>query len=225
MQDVTALDQDYETDADPAAAFEALRREVAQLHRAIERLSSGPPDYSPTLSEMAKRLTAIEAQPALQSTSAEVAEQMRRAQDKAYGEAKASLNIFLGQMKEGAQLLNGLVTNKRDRRQQTRQLLLTAAGSAFIAVILWLLVSGPVIRALGERWGWPEMIAAATMNMGRGAAGGKLLQGAAPIAWGNAMLGKELVETNSDSINACRKQAAGTGKPQKCLIKVAPPQN
>ena len=76
-------------------AFEALRAEVAALRRGIELVyrrsqeAAGPavagPDYSPTLGAIAKELTAVTARleameraPALATTSAQQAAELRR---------------------------------------------------------------------------------------------------------------------------------------------------
>ena len=61
--------EDHEAlDGDPAAAFDALRAEVAQLRAALEGLPTTAPDYSPTLADIAESLEVMEEHPALRLT-------------------------------------------------------------------------------------------------------------------------------------------------------------
>ncbi len=69
--------EDRETlDGGPAAAFEALRAEVAPLRAALEGLPTTAPDYSPTLA-------VIDAHPALRLTREDLAFQVRQASEAA----------------------------------------------------------------------------------------------------------------------------------------------
>lgn len=63
------MDEDHEAlGDDPAAAFEALRAEVAALRASLDGDGRAAPDYAPTLGKMAAALAKIEAHPALQLT-------------------------------------------------------------------------------------------------------------------------------------------------------------
>jgi hypothetical protein len=76
--------EDRETlDGGPAAAFEALRAEVAQLRAALEGLLTTAPDYSPTLADIAQSLAVIAAHPALRLTPEDLAFQVRQASEAA----------------------------------------------------------------------------------------------------------------------------------------------
>ena len=77
--------------ADPAAAFEALRAEVAQLRAALEGLPTTAPDYSPTLADIAESLAVIEARPALRPTPEDLTFQVRQAAEAAQQQGRREL--------------------------------------------------------------------------------------------------------------------------------------
>ena len=89
------MDEDHEAlGDDPAAAFEALRAEVAAL-RASFGDGRAAPDYAPTLGKMAASLAKIEAHPAIQLTPDAFAYQVRQARDAAQQQVSRDMSAAI----------------------------------------------------------------------------------------------------------------------------------
>ena len=91
------MDEDHEAlGDDPAAAFEALRAEVAALRASLgEGAGRVAPDYAPTLGKMAATLAKIEAHPALQLTPEAFAYQVRQARDAAQQQGSRDMSAAI----------------------------------------------------------------------------------------------------------------------------------
>ncbi len=76
--------------------------------------------------------------------------------------------------------------------------------------LIWVLVSGPIARALPARWHVPEKLAAATLRLDRGEAGVRLMQSADPQRWARVVEGSELERENHAALDDCRKMAVRT---------------
>ena len=89
------MDEDHEAlGDDPAAAFEALRAEVAALRTSLGD-GRAAPDYAPTLGKMAAALAKIEAHPALQLTPEAFAYQVRQARDVAQQQGSRDMSAAI----------------------------------------------------------------------------------------------------------------------------------
>jgi len=217
------MDEDYAASADdPAAAFEALRAEVAGVRADLRGLSGPVPDYSATLEQIFLRLDAIEAHPAIRATPQAYAAEMRAAVQGVKNVSKEAFDAAIQQMKGAAADIERLAGLVRNRRRQTVWLVSTGALSAVVGVALWLVCSGPVARALPAGLAVPETMAAATMGMDRWHAGQRLLQSVNPNRWQATVDADTLVLANAEAVAACRQKAAQTGKVQRCVITVAP---
>jgi len=216
------MDEDYAAQGDPAAAFEALRAEVAGVRADLRGLSGPGPDYSATLEQIFLRLDAIEAHPSLRRPPENYTRDMRDAVEGVRDLSQKGFNAAVQQMKAAAASIENLAGNVRDRQRQTVWLVSTGALSAVVGVALWLVCSGPIARALPAGLAVPEKMAAATMGLDRWHAGQRLLQSVNPDRWRTTVDADTLVRANADAVAACRQKAMQTGKAQRCVITVAP---
>ena len=197
------MDEDHEAlGDDPAAAFEALRAEVAAL-RASLGAGDGrtAPDYAPTLGKMAATLAKIEAHPALQLTPEAFAYQVRQARDAAQQRAGRDMSAAIQRMDAAGAGLERLAERQRTGRDQVRQVAIMTAVGAVAGVIVWVGLSGPIARALPMAWGVPERMAAATLRLDRWEAGARLMENANPQEWARM-------------VAASQASDEGTGAPQ-----------
>jgi hypothetical protein len=211
--------EDHETlDGDPAAAFDALRAEVAQLRAALEGLTSTAPDYSPTLADIAESLEAMEEHPALRLTPESFAAQVREASEGARRLAQRELTDTLQQLRRAADDMNGIVEGHRTRQAQNYWLVVMAGAGAVVGVIVWVGFSGPVARALPAGWSVPEKMAAATLKLDRWDAGARLMQSDNPQGWAQVAVGAKLERENRPALEDCWRAAIRTGKAQRCIL-------
>lgn len=215
--------EDHETlGADPAAAFEALRAEVAQLRTALEGLPTTAPDYSPTLAAIAQSLAAMEAHPALRLTPQDLAAQVRQASEAAQQQGRRELANAVQRVDAAGADLERLAERQRTGREQVRQVAIMTAVGAVAGVIVWVCFSGPIARALPASWSVPERMAAATLRLDRWEAGARLMISASPGGWAGMARGAEMERVNRDALEACRRDAARLGKATACTLRVAP---
>jgi hypothetical protein len=179
------MDEDHEAlGDDPAAAFEALRAEVAALRASLgDGDGRGAPDYAPTLGKMAATLAKIEAHPALQLTPEAFAYQVRQARDAAQQQAGRDMSAAIQRVDAAGAGLERLAERQRTGREQVRQVAIMTAVGAVAGVIVWVGFSGPIARALPASWSVPERMAAATLRLDRWEAGARLMQNANPQGW------------------------------------------
>ena len=214
--------EDHETlDGDPAAAFDALRAEVAQLRTALEGLTTTAPDYSPTLADIAESLEAMEEHPALRLTPESFAAQVREGSESARRLAQRELSDTLQQVRWAADNMKEILEGHRTRRVQNYWLAGMAGAGAAFGVIVWVGFSGPVARALPASWGVPEKMAAATLNVDRWDAGERLMQSDSPQGWAQVTEGAKLERENRPALEDCWRAATRTGKAQRCNVIVA----
>jgi hypothetical protein len=201
---------------DPAAAFEALRAEVAQVRAALEGRPTTATDYSPTLAAIAQSLAAMEAHPALRLTPDALASQVRQASEAAQQQGRRELANAVQRVDAAGADLERLAERQRTGREQVRQVAIMTAVGAVAGVIVWVCFSGPVARALPAGWSMPERMAAATLRLDRWAAGARLMQNANPQGWARILEASEIERANSAGLDDCRKGAVRTGKTQRC---------
>jgi hypothetical protein len=180
------IDEDHEAlGDDPAAAFEALRAEIAALPAKLRADWEGraAPDYAPTLGKMAAALDKIEAHPALQLTPEAFAYQVRQARDAAQQQGSRDMSAAIQRVDAAGAGLERLAERQRTGREQVRQIAIMTAVGAVAGVVVWVGFSGPIARALPESWSVPERMAAATLRLDRWEAGARLMQNANPQGW------------------------------------------
>jgi hypothetical protein len=207
---------------DPAAAFEALRAEVAQVLAALEGRPIMATDYSPTLAAIAQSLAAMEAHPALRLTPEALASQVRQASEAAQQQGRRELANAVQRVDAAGADLERLAERQRTGREQVRQVAIMTAVGAVAGVIVWVCFSGPIARALPASWSVPERMAAATLRLDRWEAGVQILRTANARAWDGLVATSRLEQTNRDRLEICRKAVLKTGKSQSCQITLDP---
>jgi hypothetical protein len=218
------MDEDHEAlGDDPAAAFEALRAEVAALRTSLGGGDGrASPDYAPTLGKMAASLAKIEAHPALQLTPEAFAYQVRQARDAAQQQGSRDMSAAIQRVDAAGAGLERMAERQRTGREQLRQVAIMTAVGAVAGVIVWVCLSGPIARALPAGWSVPEKMAAATLRMDRWSAGAQMMASADPSSWKAVMDATRLVRANTDVVTACRQKAVRSGKAQPCVLRLDP---
>jgi hypothetical protein len=217
------MDEDQEDlAADPAAAFEALRAEVATLGVRIEAAAdrSAAPDYAPTLGKMADALAKIEAHPALQLTPEAFAYQVRQAREAVQQQRGRELANAVQRVDSAGAELERLAVRQRTGHDQVRQAAIMTAVGAVAGVIVWVCLSGPIARALPATWAIPEKMAAATMGKDRWRAGALMMSSVDPAGWNETVFAANLARSNQKALAACRSRAQKPGAPIRCALEV-----
>jgi hypothetical protein len=190
------MDEDNEAlGTDPAAAFEALRAEVAALGASLDGEGRAVSDYAPTLGQMAAALAKIEAHPALKLTPEAFAYQVTQACAGAQQQGSRDLSAAIAQVDGVAAELARLAVHHRAGREQNRWLAIVAGIGAVFGVVIWLGLSGPIARALPAGWAVPERMAAATVGTDRWHAGAQMMASADPVGWNETVFAANLVGT------------------------------
>lgn len=220
-------EDDEDLGADPAAAFEALRAEVAGLRAGLEQGRGGPatPDYAPTLGKIAATLAAIEVHPALALTPEAFAYQVRQAREVAQQQGGRELANAVQRVDAAGAELERLAERQRTGREQVRQVAIMTAVGAVAGAIVWMCFSGPIARALPASWNVPERMAAATLRLDPWEAGARIMRTADPDSWNGLAAASSLWRDNADALGDCTKLAARSGKPQRCAVTVKPHQD
>lgn len=210
------MDEDHEAlGDDPAAAFEALRAEVAALRASLgEGDGRAAADYAPTLGKMAASLAKIEAHPALQLTPEAFAYQVRQARDAAQQQGSRDMSAAIQRVDAAGAGLERLAERQRTGRKQVRQVAIMTAVGAVVGVFLWVSFSGPIARALPASWSVPERMAAATLRLDRWGAGARLMQNANPHGWAQLVEASRALDRNRES-GAAQAPSAKSGRRSK----------
>jgi hypothetical protein len=217
------MDEDHEAlGADPAAAFEALRAEVAALRTSFGD-GRAAPDYAPTLGKMAATLAKIEAHPALQLTPDAFAYQVRQARDATQQQGSRDMSAAIQRVDAAGAGLERLAEQQRTGREQVRQIVIMTAVGAVVGIIIWVCLSGPIARALPAGWSVPERMAAATLRLDRWQAGARLMQNASPQGWARVAEASNLEGDNQAVLDECREAARKTNRAQRCVLNLKPP--
>jgi hypothetical protein len=179
--------------ADAAAAFEALRREVALLNVAVAGLAaerSPVPDYSETLGEIAKgvsvavgRLGRLLASPAFVQSPADLARQIAAAGDEARRQDRAAVREAQEALLRSARDLDGWIDRARLASLQNWRLVQAAAIGVVAGAILWASVPTMIVNAAPAAWAWPEKRAAHILRRDMWSAGERLQAEADPKRW------------------------------------------
>jgi hypothetical protein len=183
-----------EDGADAAAAFEALRAEVAALRRGVELVyrqgsqkdqeAAAPVDYSPTLGVIAKglqgiegRLAVIEGKPGLELTPARFEAEIRTAGHWAGEQGVSAVRMASSALAEARRELDGVLAGAREAREQRLWVGTAAVLGLMVGALLWLLA------AMLLPWGMGTWLAATLMGGGQWEAGQTLMREANPTSW------------------------------------------
>lgn len=174
--------------ADAAAAFEALRREVALLNVAVAGLAAERvpmPDYSETLGEIAKgvsvavgRLGKVMSGPAFALSPADLARQIAVAGDEARRQDRATVHQAQEALQRSARDLEGWIDRARLASVQNWRLTQMGAVGILAGSLLGIALPGIVARSAPPLWLWPERMAAHTLRLDLRSAGDRMLQAA-----------------------------------------------
>ena len=145
------------TDSSPAEAFEALRREVALLRRALEGLAAeqkAQPDYSGVLAGIGARireqnatLGAMAKTPALQLTPEAMGQQLLRASERARAEDARLLSHAQNRMTAAVRQIEAALATARTARAQQR----AVKRYAMLGVVIGL-IFGVAGAAISVEW-------------------------------------------------------------------------
>lgn len=199
--------------ADAAAAFEALRREVALLNVAVAGLAAyraPAPDYSETLGEIAKgvsvavgRLGKVMTSPAFALSPADLAREIAAAGEEARRQDRAAVREAQEALSRSARDLDGWIDRARLASLQNWRLVQAASAGAFAGVLLGVLLPGAVARSAPEKWAWPERLAAHVLRRDLWAAGDRLLETADVRRWQSRLDAEAFVVQNRNAPSQC----------------------
>lgn len=199
--------------ADAAAAFEALRREVALLNVAVAGLAAeraSAPDYTETLGEIAKgvsvaisRLGKVMTSPGLATGPAEMARQIAVAAEDARRQDKALLQQAREALQQATRDLRGWIEGARLANIQKRRMLQFAAAGLLFGTLLGIWAPNAIAHAAPGHWAWPERLAVRALGREPWAAGERLLA-VAPQRWKSL---HERLEAYPSGSTACARDA------------------
>lgn len=227
-------DDDHEPDA-AVEAFENVRGELALLRRAVERLAAeraeAPeiPDYSETLGQMAKAITATTARVDVLAKAAKdglapryVVDRIVEAGSRARVEDQRTIATARKSLEEVTRELLGFVASARIGREQNRRLIWAAIGGVLLGMIMWAVLPGFVAREVAfPEWQWPEKMAAHTLGLSIWEGGARMMQTASPQAFADIAAGNRIVTANRQVMEACQRRADRARAAVSCTIKVS----
>lgn len=226
------LDVSEQEANDPASkAFAKLRREVAMMRLAMEKLADEPakieiPDYAETLDDMAAQiketsdgLALLAKQPALAISPQNLAKSMAAAGAEARKQEQAALNQATTTFVTLANQLIGFVASARKDQEQIKWLLWTAAGSAILGALLWIALAFIANSLAPQSWHWPEKTAASALGRDMWSAGERLQAVADP----KRLEVRTVMEgATRDSITACLQSITNARRTVQCSLTFTP---
>lgn len=232
-------DEDDQTGADAAEAFEAMRGELALLRRAVEGLATERgaidiPDYTETLGRMQRGVDAtaeriavindvIARSPALALTPEQMAQRIAAAGNAARREDQAALAKAGEEKARVMAELRAIAGSAWTRADQKNRQLWFGLGGVAAGILAWMILPGLVAREIAPAsWQWPERMAARTLDLPRWEAGQRMMQSASPTAFRAIVGADKIVTANREAIEGCSKAAARRRETVRCTIRVAP---
>lgn len=135
-------------DADAIDAFEGLREEMSLMVAAVKGLTAAKekiPDYAPTLREIIrflddidKRLSSVEAKPAMMLTPAVMADEFGKRAVEVRAEDRQAINSAREALAQSLGHAEGLIKKGRSTEEQQWWVTWAATGGALIATFLTL---------------------------------------------------------------------------------------
>ncbi|MEZ5679686.1 MAG: DUF6118 family protein [Erythrobacter sp.] len=227
-----------DTAGDPAAeAFARLEGELALMRRAVQHLAAERadiviPDYGPTLTDMAKRMGAIDGSlksmaghPAMQMTPDSIGNRIAAAAESARRSDHDRISQARSDLHHASQEMRSVTAHARTAAEQRQQLYQVAGGALLAGLLLWSFLPGTIARTMPERWHWPERMAARMVGASsRWDAGARLMQSDSPEAWNALVQAADIQRDNRDVLDACRKSAATSQQPVRCTVTIRSPR-
>lgn len=238
-----ALDLEPEPDPDPpvpdatgdaaAEAFARLEGELALMRRAVQHLAAERadiviPDYGTTLTDMAKRMSAISeglkgmaGHPAMQLTPDSIGNRIAAAAESARRTDHDRITQARDDLHHAAQAMRSVTAHARTAAEQRQQLFKGAGGALLAGILLWSFLPGTIARAMPDSWHWPERMAARMVGApSRWDAGARLMQSDSSEAWNALAQAADIQRDNRDAIDACRKSAASSRQSVRCTLRI-----
>lgn len=212
-------------------AFDLLRGEVTLLRRVVEGLLADPVKIPPEVSRqlraqsaklarLAEETKRLAESPALEVTPGVFAELVRRVANTATERFEAPWNKTLGDLKGVAAEFARYGERARSQDEQRGQLAWAVSGGAVTALAAWIALSGPIARALPERWSVAEHMAAATLDLNRWEAGQRLMGTSNQEAWKRWVWAFDLYAVNETAITRCAKRSGSKGAARRCEVEL-----
>lgn len=239
--DREGFEPEDDSPADPAQAFDALRRTIeiqgAQLGAEMTVIRKGveaafdqfekfqqPPDYGPDLGRMvqqltlvAERLEAVEQSPILRQGPEHYARALERSGDGLVRTAAQQLESESRDLQRMTRDLAGHVASARERCIQHRYLWGIGATGIVAGILLMLFLPTMLPGQLDTH------VAGFIMGQDRWNAGITLMQAADPNGWRGVVDASNLVRDNAEALRECAEAAHTVGEDQQCTITVATP--
>lgn len=203
-----------------ADAFEALRREVADLRDTLVALQAEPiagPDYGETLEAMAEHLntaattiTWLARRAALTLTPEEMARQIQAAGARVRTADQQMVRAATDRLSQAADQLRGWIDTARLARRQNWRLVQSALAGLAGGAVLGLTLPDIVAQAAPETWAWPEARAARALHRDPWAAGERLLSVADPKRWREIQTARRSVGQNRHVLRLKAKVELGS---------------
>lgn len=216
-----------------AAMEERLEGRMAVMaraleHIAIEKQSLEFPDYGPTLAKMNGYLATLAGQtktimeaPAMQLTPESMAERIDIAADAARATDKATIKKSLELHHQAHADQMRAVGAIRTKQKQRWQMFYCGGGAALAMSLLWLVYPGWAASIGPQSWLWPERVASRMLGEPTlWDAGIRLMRAGNPESWQAIVDAADLTHENRDTIAACKRAVAKTGKPIRCTISI-----
>jgi hypothetical protein len=226
------LDVSEQEANDPASKeFVKLRREVAMMRLAIEKLADEPakieiPDYTDTLDDMTDQIKATSdglksllAQPSLAVSPQNLAKTIAAAGVEARKQEQAALDQATATFVTVANQLTGFVASARKDQEQIKWLLWTAAGSAVLGALLWTALAFIANSLAPQSWHWPEKTAASALGRDMWSAGERLQAVADPKRLEARMV---MEGSTRDSITTCLQTVNNARRTVQCRLTFTP---
>jgi hypothetical protein len=208
--------------ADAAAAFDALRREVALLNVAVAGLAAErapAPDYSETLGEIAKgvsvavgRLGKVMTSPALAVSQVDLARQIAAVGDEARRQDREAVHQAREALQRSARDLDGWIDRARLASTQNWRLVQAAAVGVVAGAILCASVPTLIVNVAPAAWAWPEKRAAHVLRRDMWSAGEQMLAAADQRRWRDIQTGQRASRQNQQVQCASASRKANTSK-------------
>lgn len=211
-----------------------MRAELSVMRRAVEGIGPAlgearPPDYSPTLAEIATLQEAIaaavgriERHPAVQVGPEAYAARAAQAVERSVGGTLRDAEGAARAIRGSARDVEAVLDSARTREAQDKRLAQTAAVGAAVGFLLFPLLGFPLARGL-PLGSLPDGLAAAALGEDRWAAGMGLMMRADPQRWNVLVEGYDVARVAGDELRRCREAAAKAGKDQRCTVTVKAP--
>jgi len=194
-----------------AQAFGELRAEISLLRRAVERLTderTATPDYTPTLEDLSKRLSNINAYlkhvsetPALTQTPEGLAQSISAAAAASRAHDRDLINNAANSMGDGLRRIDAMIARNRTVAEQEKEINHNRVAFLVAGMVFFAIVPGAIARSLPVSWAVPEWIAARMLGLTMWQAGEDMMGKDDPDAW-NAIAKREQERAAALSANS-----------------------